>query len=382
MNLSGFIDAQIKDFGKKLLKRFRENQLRPGESGWGKPNPLPPYLPDVASDKRHKVAVIGMGNQGIAQCQGFMMIKGVTIAGIADINAERLNTAKNKFKLPDDTVFADAATMLKSIGEVSLVSIATTAPYHIQLGRLALEHGAKCIMLEKPVDISLTESKKFKDECIAAGVKLFVNYSRRFTIDHRSIKRVIDKGYIGDVKSISFEIGKGELAMIGSHYFDFSRMILSDKKPSTVEARLEPLLGENRRGGNYTDPFGYCLFIFENGERAYFDFSSDLEVKDSQVFIKGTKGYIFIDETNMNWNIQVRGQKLWSVPFAEPMKSSVMFSRSAAAALSGKDPYCTVDDGIAALEMILGAHLSSSRGGARVSFPLSETDVDMNIVFP
>lgn len=377
-----FIQAQLKIYAKKALKYYREKQLAPGEVGWGKPSALPAYVPNVGADVKRRVAIIGIGPQGIAQCQALLSIKGVQIAGVADINQERLNEAVKKLKLPASVAFTDADAMLKSIGKVDLVSIATTAAFHVSLGRIALKNGAKKIMLEKPIDISLAESRKFRDECKAAGAELIVNYSRRWLIDANAVKRVIDKGYIGNVKSISVMVGKGEVAMIASHYFDFCNMILGSA-PVSVQAKLEPLKEQNRRGGNYNDPYGYATYTYPQGQRAFLDFSSDLLVKNSQMLIKGDNGYIMIDESNLYWTVQVMDQKLWTIPFAEPIKSSLSFARVAAQVIADKSPAPgTAEDGIAALEMILAAHISSNAGGITVNMPLTDEEADLKIVFP
>ena len=200
-------------------------------------------------------------------------------------------------------------------------------------------------------------------------------------LDYSAIRRFITRGYIGEPRSISVIVGRGELAMHGSHYFDLCRFLL-DSEPSWVTSRLDPITEVNSRGADYQDPSGFCLFGFRNGARAFIDFSFDLKIKDPFVTIKGDVGRITVDEGRQVWQLQSRSQRIWNYPFAEPMKSSLIFSRVVAGVLSDKPLAAGAQDGIAALEMIVGAHLSNQRGHQVVNFPLSDDESSLEIVFP
>jgi hypothetical protein len=64
------------------------------------------------------------------------------------------------------------------------------------------------------------------------------------------------------------------------------------------------------------------------------------------------------------------------------MKSSTLFSRVVADVLSDQPLAAGAKDGIAALEMIIAAHLSDRREHQMVKFPLSEDESSLEIVFP
>jgi predicted dehydrogenase len=376
------ISSTVTDSLKKIFIRLRgevrRRRLEAGEAGWGQPAPSPARLPGISADKDFRVVVIGAGAQGIAHCQGMKSVKGIEICGLADINQERLQRAANFLGLAQHCRFTDAEQMLEQAAPLDLVCVATTAPSHVKLGRLALKHGVKRILLEKPIDTSLKDARAFDEECRAAGVQLVVNYSRRWALDYRAIKRCIKQNYIGEPRSISVNVGKGELAMHGSHYFDLCRYLLNSE-PLWTLSKLEPVTEVNIRGVDFDDPSGFCLFGFENGARSYIDFSSDLINKDPFVTINGTSGRITVDEHRKSWTLQSRSQRIWNFPFAEPLKSSLLFSRVVAEVLSNKAPASGGADGIAALEMIIAARLS---GQQTISFPLSSEESALNVEFP
>lgn len=366
---------------KKLRDRIRLRNLEFGEVGLGKPAPSPPRLKGVSGDRTYRVAVVGAGNQGIAQCIGLKSIKGVEIVGLADVNAAKLDAASERLQLPQSARFLDASAMLEKLGAVDLFSVATTSPHHVALGRLALQAGVRRILLEKPIDNSIAAAKAFDKEALGKGAAVWVNHSRRWMLDYRAVKRCIERGMIGCPRSITITIGKGELAMHASHYFDLCRYIFKSDAAWGL-GFLEPIKHPNQRGGEYEDPSGYCLFTFQNGARAFVDFSSDLSEKDPILTIKGTTGKIVVDEYNWFWTVQDLAHRVWKVPFTETMKSSVVLPRVVCSILSDESEGCTVQDGIAALEMVVAAHLSHRGGGIPIHLPLSEKEYDLGLTFP
>lgn len=370
---------------KKLISRVgrevHRRQLEAGEAGWGRPVPQPARLPGMSAAKSFRVGIIGAGRQGFAQCQGIRAVKGIDLVGLADVQPERLQQTADLLNLPMQARFTDTAKMLDTLVPLDLVSVATTAPSHVKLGRMVLESGVKRILLEKPMDSSLREARTFSEECRAAKVTLAINHSRRWMLDYRAIKRCIKRNFIGEPRSMSIIIGKGELAMHGSHYFDLCRYILKSE-PAWLLSHLEPITETNVRGEAFRDPSGFCLIVFESGARAYIDFSSDLATKDPFLTIKGTLGQITVDERRGFWTLQSRSQRVWNFPFVEPLKSAPLFSRAVVEVLSDQPPASSSTDGVAALEMILAAHLSNRRGHQPISFPLSDEDSIFEVAFP
>jgi len=359
---------------------LRQRRLEAGEAGWGKPVATPPQLAGRSRSKSFRVGVVGAGAQGIAQSQGLKALE-IEIAGLAEIDSDRLKKAGDLLHLSQDQLFSSTEQMLARLGPLDLLCVATTAPSHVRLGRLGLKAGAKRVLLEKPVDISLTDARTFYQECLAAGVTLAVNYSRRWMLDYQAIERCIQGGFIGEARSISVMLGKGNLAMHASHYFDLC-CFLFRSPPAGVVSRLEPIEEPNVRGAEFSDPSGHCLFSFQSGARAFLDFSSDLIAKDPFIVIKGTAGRITIDEPREFWTLQSQSNRTWTIPFVDSLKSSRLFSRVAAQILSRPEGEICDSDGLRALEMVLGAHLSQKRGNELVTFPLPDVEADLGVVFP
>ena len=126
----------------RLRHEVRRRLLEAGEAGWGKPVPRPAQLRGPAASRTFRVGVIGAGAQGVALCQGMLAMRGIEIAGIADLDPARLGPAAARLGLPVSARYNDAARLLEETAPLDLVCVATTAPSHVKLGRLAIRSGA------------------------------------------------------------------------------------------------------------------------------------------------------------------------------------------------------------------------------------------------
>ena len=144
---------------RRIKKEIVEFQLEAGEKGAGKPIGPPLILRNISSEKSYNVGIIGAGGQGLKQALAIQKINGINLVGFSDISLDRLNKASDTAKVPEHFRFSDVAEMFRTDSQFDLISIATTAPSHVKLGRLALDHGVKNILLEKPMDTSLRDAK-------------------------------------------------------------------------------------------------------------------------------------------------------------------------------------------------------------------------------
>lgn len=351
----------------------------PGESGWGAPTTLPAHLGWVGSDRRATAAVVGMGNQGLAQGRGIALVGGVDLVAVAEPIDERRAAATSLLGLADEHGYRDLSDLLAEQA-VDLVGIATTAVHHIDVARAVLSAGVPHLIIEKPFDTSVPKARAFVEEARVSTTSVVVNYSRRWSPDYRGVKRLLDAGTIGSVRSVHVAVGLGELAMIASHYFDVVTWLLGER-PASVTAVLEPP-HPNRRGAQYDDPRGRCSVDYVGGARATFDFCSDVP-KSTQLLLKGERGYVLIDENQFRWYVHADGDQRWEVPFGDRISADSLFARVVADELGGGAPAgvaCGPVEALWALEMIIGAHLSS-RSGRAVPLPLPDGDLPV-VLFP
>ena len=103
-------------------------------------------------------------------------------------------------------LYTDAAEMLRE-ARLDLVAIAINIAGRAKLTALAVEHGVKGIVTEKPMVNSLQDADLMVDSCAAAGVPLMCG---AITTSHPSFaaaKKLIRDGAIGDLLSIEATSG-------------------------------------------------------------------------------------------------------------------------------------------------------------------------------
>lgn len=362
------LTTRIEKAARQARDVARRRRLESGESGWGTPVLPPPVLPAKPGQPR-RVAVVGAGRQGQILAAAVTSITGAELVGLADLDADRLSSTGSTLGLDPAQLHHDAADLFGST-PVDLAVIATTAPSHVALGRVATAAGIRRVLIEKPIDNSYEAAATFVTECEADGTALSVNYSRRWQPDFHGIVAAVAAGQIGTVRIITAQTGAGELAMLASHHVDLCRMLLG-AEPVDVSAQLRPTSGVNQRGAEYDDPTGNLTVRFSTGARAFIDVGEGPRT-DSVVTIRGDHGLIVIEESREQWLLRAESGRTWTFPFASQFRPKVIASRVIAGVLAEEVPSCSGADGLAALEVVLAALHSSADGARTVSLPLTD----------
>ncbi len=142
-----------------------------------------------------KWGVIGAG--GIADRrtipEGIMPASNSELVAVMDIDEARTKEVAAKYDVP--RWYTSDAELLDDPA-VEAVYIATPVNLHVQQTVAAAEKG-KHVLCEKPLALTLDESRRIVDACKAAGVKLSVGLMMRYHACHQEIKRIIESGEIG-----------------------------------------------------------------------------------------------------------------------------------------------------------------------------------------
>jgi predicted dehydrogenase len=262
-----------------------------------------------------------------------------------------------------------------------MVCVATNTTSHLAVARLAVEAGVQRLVVEKPIGNSVAQARALARLCADRQVKLAVNHGRRWSNDYAAIKRCIEHGYIGSLRQVYAVPGPGGLAMIGVHFFDLASY-LADSPLAWIIGFLDTPNGPNRRGPQFKDPGGYAVVGFQNGVRGYLDVSDDLNHKDPLVVLRGDGGRIEIHERLRQWHLDNHSLGRRTFQFNERLQEAPFFAKLATQMLSETPPSCGATEGIAALEGVVAAHLSSSRQNVRIPLPLQGKDAEPEFPFP
>jgi predicted dehydrogenase len=102
--------------------------------------------------------------------------------------------------------YDDAEALIKD-GEVDAVYIATPPHVHKPYTLMCAEAG-KPVLVEKPMALDFEECQEMLEACKAAGMPLWVAYYRRSLPRFAKIKKLLEEGTIGQVRTVSITFHK------------------------------------------------------------------------------------------------------------------------------------------------------------------------------
>lgn len=184
------------------------------------------------------------------------------IVGICDEQPERMQDAIRNFDIPADAIFTDYGECLeKTQPDVAILCPATAK--HAEFVEKVAPFGTH-ILMEKPMADSLGEADRMIRAVGATGKTLIINWPLLWYPSHRTAKRIIDEGRIGEVIEVHFYDGNR-----GPLYHLADKVVVSEedvakRKPSSWFYK------KAYGGGSLRDYLGYGTTLgtwFLNGKK-------------------------------------------------------------------------------------------------------------------
>lgn len=272
--------------------------------------------------------------------------------------------------------YADWREMLAT-EKLDIVNIATNSPFHADITVACAEAGVRAVLCEKPLATRLTDADRAIRACHERGTILAVNHSRRWSPLWRAARDEIQNGTIGTPIHAEGHWPTGRIGNVGTHVFDALRLML-DAKPTGVSGVLDPVVNKDCRGAQFRDPGGWGVVSFSNGVKAFIH-APQVGSIPLAVRVVGNRG-----------QITVRGGaarvELWSGEtrtVTPPPDTGTSLDRAVAELVDcltrGSQPCSTGEDGLSALEIIIGFHISDRQRGQWVSLPISGADRNFEV---
>ncbi len=251
------------------------------------------------SQNKKRLAVVGYGGMGGFHTRRNIQNGVVDVAGVWDINPERLVIAKEKGL----NVYNSLEDLLAD-QSVDIVTIATPNEVHKEIAIKAMEAG-KNVICEKPVTVSLKDLEDMIATSKRTGKFFTVHQNRRWDCDFLMIKELYASGKLGYVFGIESRVqgsrgipgdwrakkehGGGMMLDWGVHLIDQMLCIVYDKKIKSIYCKCDHLTNDDVDDGFKLDVY------FEN------DFAYRIEVGTSH-FISLPRFYM----TGINGSAQVK----------------------------------------------------------------------------
>lgn len=227
------------------------------------------------------VAVLGFGRMGQLYAQTITrQVEGAVLYAVADPDLDQV--AFSEYDVPH--VLTDAHDAI-ALNDVHAVIVATPTSTHYDIVIAAAQAG-KAVFCEKPLALSVADSRKMVAAVEEAGVPLQIGFMRRFDAGYRRAKELIASGQIGEpllFKSVGRDpfcppteyadpVKSGGLIIdMGIHDFDLARWLM-DSDVERVGAEGALLVCDNLRNVGDIDTAVVNL-RFESGALGNVDLS-------------------------------------------------------------------------------------------------------------
>ncbi|MDX2111134.1 MAG: Gfo/Idh/MocA family oxidoreductase [Verrucomicrobiota bacterium] len=250
------------------------------------------------SSTKYRALLAGCGRMGASQAAILSTHADLSLAAVCDISLENATKVGAEHNVPAFTDFSKALAETKP----DVVVICSSNTGHAPLTLEAVRFGVKGIYCEKPMATNLADARAMVSECKARNTFLVINHQRRVSPDLVEIRRMIEAGAIGSLRTIRTQ-NQGDILSDGTHAVDSLMFFLGDKAPEWVFGQLHRDLDALKkqdaqpgfRYGHVVESGGTAVIGFPNGIRAECTFGDLCAPRTpyQDFVIEGDKGRIW-----------------------------------------------------------------------------------------
>jgi predicted dehydrogenase len=206
------------------------------------------------------------------------------IVGIYDTRQDRLDKAASEFGLGSEKVFTDFRACMEKTQPDIVILCSATARHGDWVEQLA-PYGAH-LLVEKPFAATLAEADRMA-AAVQPGQRLAINWPLAWYPSHRTAKRLLDEGTIGDLLNVHYYSGnRGPLWHLAHKEETTPEWVAAEKPKSWFYQRAEG-------GGSMLDYLGYGTTLgtwYQGGRKpievtAVVDEPAGLEVDEHSITV-------------------------------------------------------------------------------------------------
>ena len=146
-----------------------------------------------------KIGLIGCGFMGTMHANCYKNLEGVEIVALADLRREK---AEELAVGTNAKIYGDGKELIEN-AEVDAIDICLPTYLHAEYALLAMDK-AKYVFVEKPVTLTVAESKALIEKQKATGAEVQVGQVIRFWDEYVELKKILDSGKYGKVVNANF----------------------------------------------------------------------------------------------------------------------------------------------------------------------------------
>jgi predicted dehydrogenase len=344
--------------------------------------------PSERTQPPYRAGIIGLGQIGNlfdedprrkeiwTHTGAYLALSDVVLAAGADSDEDR----RRRFLYRGVTAnaYVDYLAMLQS-EKIHVLSICTPTALHHDMVLAGVRAGVRAIFCEKPLAATPEQAAEMVEVCQSAGVLLAVNHTRRWEPIYIRAKHLVEEGAIGRIEAI---VGyyPGKVFTMGTHLFDLMRFFGGDVEWVCGQSS-DPRISSDEEGslsGQVQFRSGATGCIVSGWDRTNHVFELDLVGSAGRLRLSGDGASL--DLSRFKESPRYSGYRELA-PDAETRRFSLdgqpQVSRLVTAMRdvidcigSGKQPACSGQDGLAAVDIASALRESVAHGNSRVELPL------------
>lgn len=322
---------------------------------------------------KYKVLVVGMGKRGKHHAAAFNANPRFEVAGICDIDQEKLNAAAPGLGNPGTG--NDAAAMLREM-KPDVFCFCTMPHIRLEMVKAAVESGVKLIAFEKPVALSMKEALKLKELIDSSGIRTVVSHQHRYGEHYRKVNEIARSGDLGRIQMV-YASSTGWMTHMMSHMVDYMRWFNGNPDAEWVMGQVS---GKSKLVDNHPSPDYIAGVIqFTNGVRGIVECGAGAPDQPdvakwwgkNRICVQGTEGFAEV-LTNGGWRaVTAKGASKGEGAMNYDLDMPPYIQEMADWLDNGKVHQCCFDEAFKGCEIVMGIVRSALCGG-QISLPLAD----------
>ncbi len=252
-----------------------------------------------------KFAVLGCGFWSKFQIGAWSELDGAELVAVYNRTLTKAKKIADYFNVPE---VYDKAEALFANEKLDFVDIITDVDTHALFVEMAVNHGIKYIICQKPMAPDFETARKMVELCSKSGVKLYIHENYRWQAPVRRLRQIMDSGVIGkpfkarvsflsgypvfDNQPFLMELDHFILTDMGSHVLDVVRYLFGECESLWCQTRA---VNPKIRG----EDLAVLLMEMQNGMPVYTEMSYASIVEHDtfstlNILVEGDNGSVFL----------------------------------------------------------------------------------------
>lgn len=331
-----------------------------------------------------RFAVLGCGFWSKFQVGAWTEVEGAEPVAVYNRTREKAEKIARDFGIP---AVYDNAEELFLKEKLDFVDIITDVDTHALFVEMAVKHGIKHIICQKPMAPDFETAKKIVSICQDAGAQLYIHENYRWQAPVRRFREIIDSGVIGkpfkarvsflsgfpvfDNQPFLKELDHFILTDMGSHILDICRYLFGECNSLCCHTRAV-------NNGIKGEDLAIALMDMKNGMPVYTEMSyASIVENDSfstvHILVEGEKGSVFLGpgfeiRTTTRQGTQSEFVRFPSYAWADPdyivnHESGIHINRNILKAIQGSSKAeNTGEDNLETVRLIWACYESAATG--------------------